>query len=314
MLVIFVTLLTIVCSFNMYANEVLVKPDWAVGESFHYQKDVLSIKVDTDNDSTISQKGSYDFYLKVIDKTESGYTLSLDYPAPMYTQLLPGIKSPESEKYLSVCFTTDLSGVFVELRNFDYLQKFFFELIELMYNPASFPEMSKEDYLTLMKNAISPEILITALTKDIILLLWQNGVEAEIGYSYDALSSVNILNVEVPTKIQLSLDAETHDGMTIAYIVEAVTEYDKASIAPVMHSFMSNIISSMKDSGKYDESKFNEFWSNAVMTITDYSYAELPVVKGYLHNLQYVREIVFTLPDGKGQLSQIDISTIEQIE
>lgn len=294
------------------SNEILLKPNWKVGDIMHYQKNVKTLNVNQKNDTTIKKQGQYDFYLKVIDKNESGYTLSLDYPSSMYTQLIPNLQSLKSKEYLSVHFTTDLMGSFIELKNTDSLQDFMREIMNNLYDVLPSSEMSKDEFLTYMKKVYSPEMQIASLKKDIDLILWQNGLEAEIGYLYESQASINMFNTEIPTKTILSLDVDIYNGAPIAYIVETETEYDKDSLKPFIYSFLHETADSFKGNSKFDENEMKEFFSKAEIGIVDYNYTILLVETGCVYNTQSVRETEISSPEGN--MREIRISEIQQID
>ena len=311
------TILIAFCSLSAQSKEILLKPNWTIGDIMHYQKNVKQINVDINNDTTIKKQGNYDFYLKVIDKNDLGYTLRLDYPSSIYAQILPNLQSLEFKDYLSIDFTTDLGGSFIELKNLDSLQNFMNELFDKMYDVLAStekPMMSKEEYLTYMKKVFSPEMQIASLVKDIDLILWQNGIEAEIGYSYKYQTPVNMSGVEIPTTTIFSLDAESHNGTPILYIVESETEYDKDSLKFCIPSFLQEIVASFpnKENSKSAENELKNFFSNAEMSIVDYKYSELPIETGCVYYAQYVREIIFTNPNGN--MSQIRVSEVQQMD
>lgn len=307
-----ITILVTFLGVSAQSNEILLKPNWKVGDIMHYQKKEKRINVNLNNDTTIKRQGYYDFYLKVVDKNESGYTLSLDYPSSMYTQLIPNLQSLKSKDYLSIHFTTDLMGVFIELKNIDSLQDFMHEIINKLYDILPPSEMSKDEFLTYMKKVYSPEMQIASLKKDIDLILWQNGFEAEIGYCYESQSLVNVFNEEIPAKTIMSLDVDVNNGAPIAYIVEAETEYDKGSLKPFLYSFLHEIADSFKGNTKFDENELKEFFSKAEISIVDYNYTTLLIETGCVYNAQYVRELGFSTPNEN--VREFRISEIQQID
>ncbi len=273
---------------------------WNVGDVMHYEKEAEALRISFENDTTVKSHTTSDFYLRVVDKNESEYTLRLDYPTSMYAQMLPNLKSLSTKEHLSLLFTTDLTGSFKELKNYDDLRVFFDEVIDAMYSPEKFPGVTKEEYLAQMKRILSPELQVATMMKDIEIILWQNGLEAEDGHSYEFDSSVSVGNTVIPTKITLSLEVDPNDGYPI-YMVDTVTNFDKSTLAPFVSSFLQEVLMALKEQNKIGDNDLQDFFAQSDISLTDYNYSLIPAENGCVYVTRYIREIVLTTSLGKTQ-------------
>lgn len=311
LLLVLIVILTSLGILNAQSKKLLIVPNWEVGDVYHYNKDVKAIRVNINNDSTIKTQGSYDFYLKILDKNNSGYTLRLDYPSSIYTQIFPDIQSLRTKDYLSIYFLTDLTGSFMEVINDNSLLLFFRELINAMYDFGIAPNMSKADFEVYMKKVFPPEIQMASMMKDIEILLWQNGIEAKIGDIYEDKSLINMSGVKMPVNIKYMLDIESFNGNPTFYILKAVKEFDKTEMLPFVNSFAPKFIDSLREYFNCNDAEIRDFLLKSEITYKEYNYTVIPFDIGWVYNTQLKSEIVITLPEG--QLKEIEISNIQQI-
>lgn len=312
LLSIVVSVLTSMCYLSAQTNEVIITPDWKVGDEIVYEKTIKSYRVSAQNDTTIKVQGTYDFHLHVVEKNDENYALNLVYPASIYKDLMPQLPNFTFNKPLSLKFTTDLLGRFVELTNYEEIYQSWLELIDAIYSPESFPNMTKEEFLAVIKKVYTPEVQIATVMKDINLLLWQNGIQGELGYIYEAQSTVGVGNMAIPAKLTYSLDADSIDGAPAVYVIDADTKLDKEALTPLLSSMMQNMMASLKDSGDFNDAALKEFISKSELSITDYHYIIFPINPIYAHDTKSLRETVITTP--QGTMTEADYTNIRRIK
>ena len=114
LLSIVVSVLTSMCYLSAQTNEVIITPDWKVGDEIVYEKTIKSYRVSAQNDTTIKVQGTYDFHLHVVEKNDENYALNLVYPASIYKDLMPQLPNFTFNKPLSLSlrptYLADLSN------------------------------------------------------------------------------------------------------------------------------------------------------------------------------------------------------------
>ena len=276
---------------------------WEVGDQITYRAETKTYDIDAEGNETQASASSELMHFKVVDATDSTYTLEVTYEV---------LSDPDMERFISpeemnahfntpYRFKTDELGTFLRLENLDEvaevaqgLRPYFKKAVlkELDAIPGK-DEIASETLEKLVDGtvdaamlALSPEVLESAFVTEVSSLLFYHGCKldttATYSYTQNLAGILDGVDGEVEGVFWVNSDYTDEDKAVIISEVEAGTE----QLGPVIKQYMGPMISAIAGSfeGMSEEecqAAIAEIFENVTLEISQTSGEQIHLGTGW---------------------------------
>lgn len=237
---------------NIIDSTVNTKPNWKKGDTLRYYVSKSGTRI-KGIDTTFNQT-RYKIELIILNSNNKGYriqcryneieTSSLDTFSTMLAKLACNSQ---------VIYNTDKNGTFLNVENWQEMQKQMHDNIIFLNNKLKLPESLYPLLSQLEKSFSSKEAIESAAIKDILQLHYFYGYQGKLGYVSNFKNSEPSILGPVPIDYEYSIALQDIDFNNSNYIITSTSIADKDQLSMTIFNYLTDLAKKINKPGPEKE-------------------------------------------------------------